>query len=158
MAEFKHIVRMHGTNIDGTKILPYALCDVKGIGIRIARSIITELGLDPEKRIGEASDSDVKELEEAIEKPSNVGVPKWMLNRRKAPRTGEDTHLITSELIMTEKDDIELMKDTRSWKGVRHSLGLKVRGQRTKSTARKGKSVGVSRKRIRERALEERKK
>jgi small subunit ribosomal protein S13 len=158
MAEFKHIVRLHGTNIEGKKMLPYAICDVKGIGIRIARTIIAKLGLDPEERIGEVSDLDVRELEGALEEPSSIGVPEWMLNRRKDYRTGEDIHLITSELTMRENDDIELMKDTRSWKGVRHSLGLKVRGQRTKSTARRGKSVGVSRKRIREQALEKREK
>ncbi len=40
------------------------------------------------------------------------------------------------------------MKETRSWKGNRHARGLKVRGQRTKTAARKGRSVGVSRSRV----------
>jgi small subunit ribosomal protein S13 len=38
------------------------------------------------------------------------------------------------------------MKNIKSWKGVRHSLGLKVRGQRTKCTGRTGRSVGVKKK------------
>ena len=74
-----------------------------------------------------------------------------MFNRRKDPQTRRDTHLITSDLDIRVKEDIELMKETRSWKGIRHSLGLKVRGQKTKTSARKGRSVGVSRKRVLER-------
>ncbi|MDH5792076.1 MAG: 30S ribosomal protein S13, partial [Candidatus Bathyarchaeota archaeon] len=38
--EFNYIVRLHGTNLDGTKLLPYALCDIKGVGIRLARTIV----------------------------------------------------------------------------------------------------------------------
>jgi len=40
------------------------------------------------------------------------------------------------------------MKETRSGKGNRHARGLKGRGQRTKTSARKGRSVGVSRSRV----------
>lgn len=150
-SEFRYIVRMHGTNIPGDKTLSYALSDIKGIGNRIARSIITKLDLDPGQRIGSLGDSDIKLLEDAVERPSKIGLPSWMLNRRKDPRTRRETHLITSDLDTRVKEDIELMKETKSWKGVRHSLGLKVRGQKTKTSARKGRSVGVSRKQVLER-------
>ncbi|MEM2885380.1 MAG: 30S ribosomal protein S13, partial [Thermoproteota archaeon] len=36
------------------------------------------------------------------------------------------------------------------WKGLRHSLGLKVRGQRTKTTGREGRTLGVSRRAVAE--------
>jgi len=49
-------------------------------------------------------------------------------------------------LALRVKADIDFMKELRSWKGTRHSLGLKVRGQRTKSTGRKGRAVGVKKK------------
>ncbi|GAG60554.1 unnamed protein product, partial [marine sediment metagenome] len=49
----------------------------------------------------------------------------------------------------TVKRDIERMRRLRSWKGYRHGFGLKVRGQRTRSTGRKGLVVGVIRKKIR---------
>ncbi|MCX6642763.1 MAG: 30S ribosomal protein S13, partial [Candidatus Bathyarchaeota archaeon] len=55
-------------------------------------------------------------------------------------------HLLASDLDMRTKDEIDLMKETRSWKGERHARGIKVRGQHTKTTARKGRSVGVSKK------------
>ncbi len=146
--EFNYIVRLHGSNLDGTKLLPYALCDLKGVGIRIARTIIKNLGLDPDLRLGALSESDVRRLEDILGDPASRGLPKWMLNRRKDPQTGRDIHLLASDLALSQKEDIDLMRETRSWKGERHSQGLKVRGQRTKTTARKGRSVGVSRRRV----------
>jgi small subunit ribosomal protein S13 len=150
--EFNYIVRLHGTNIDGTKMVPYALTDVKGIGIRLARAIVKQLGLDVTERLGSLSDADVRKLETAVDDPASVGLPIWMLNRRKDPMTGDDLHVLTSDLDLRVKDDIDLMRETRSWKGERHGRGLKVRGQRTKTTGRTGRSVGVSRRRIRQNA------
>jgi len=144
--EFNYIVRLHGTNIDGTKMVPYAITEVKGVGIRLARSIVKQLGLDATERLGSLSDADVRRLEEAIDDPSSVGLPTWMLNRRKDPMTGQDLHLLASDLDLRVKDDIDLMRETRSWKGERHARGLKVRGQHTKTTGRTGRSVGVSKK------------
>jgi len=147
--EFNYIVRLHGSNLDGTKNIPYALCDIKGVGIRLAQSIVKALGLDESERLGDLSDADVKRIEDALEDPEGRGLPSWMLNRRKDPMTGEDLHLLSSDLDLRIREDIELMRETRSWKGERHARGLKVRGQRTKTTARKGRSVGVSRARAR---------
>jgi len=144
--EFNYIVRLHGTNIDGTKMVPYAITEVKGVGIRLARSIVKQLELDATERLGSLSDTDVRRLEEAIDDPSTVGLPIWMLNRRKDPMTGKDLHLLASDLDLRVKDDIDLMRETRSWKGERHARGLKVRGQHTKTTGRTGRSVGVSKK------------
>ena len=149
--EFNYIVRLHGTNIDGTKMVPYALTEVKGVGIRLARSIVKQVGLDATERLGNLSDSDVKKLDEAITDPTSVGLPIWMLNRQKDPMTGNDLHMLASDLDLRIKDDIELMRETRSWKGERHARGLKVRGQRTKTTARKGRSLGISRSRVQQR-------
>jgi small subunit ribosomal protein S13 len=149
--EFNYIVRLHGTNIDGTKMVPYALTEIKGVGIRLARSIVKQLGLDSTERLGSLSDSDVRKLEEAIDKPNSIGLPPWMFNRRKDPMTGEDLHLIASDLDLRVKDDIDLMRETRNWKGERHARGLKVRGQHTKTTTRSGRSIGVSKARVQQR-------
>ena len=148
--EFNYIVRLHGSNIDGTKLLPHALCDLKGVGLRVARTIVKYLSLNPAERLGVLSEADIRRLEEALDDPASHGVPNWMLNRRKDPMTGKDLHSIGSDLTMKEKEDVDLMRESRSWKGDRHARGLKVRGQRTKTTARKGRSVGVSRSRIRQ--------
>jgi small subunit ribosomal protein S13 len=148
--EFNYIVRLHGTNIDGTKMVPFALTDIKGVGIRLARAIVKQLGLDATERLGSLSDADVRKLGNAVDNPASIGLPNWMLNRQKDPMTGEDLHMLTSDLDLRNKDDIDLMRETRSWKGERHARGLKVRGQRTKTTARTGRSVGVSRSRVRQ--------
>ncbi len=148
--EFNYIVRLHGTNIDGTKMVPYALTEVKGVGIRLARSIVKQLGLDATERLGVLSDADVKKLETAIDDPASIGLPTWMLNRRKDPMTGDDLHVLASDLDLMNKDDIDLMRETRNWKGERHARGLKVRGQRTKTTGRTGRSVGVSKSKARQ--------
>jgi len=146
--EFNYIVRLHGSNLDGTKLLPYALCDLKGVGIRVSKTMIKKLGLDPSLRLGTLSEADVRRLEEILDNPASGGIPNWMLNRRKDLETGKDIHLLGSDLTLRVRDDIDLMKETKSWKGNRHARGLKVRGQRTKTTARKGRSVGVSRSRV----------
>ncbi|MCK5562814.1 30S ribosomal protein S13, partial [Candidatus Bathyarchaeota archaeon] len=44
------------------------------------------------------------------------------------------------------KSDIEELKKTRSWRGYRHAYGLKVRGQKTRTTGRSGKAMGVRKK------------
>ena len=148
--EFNYIVRLHGSNLDGTKLLPYALCELKGVGIRVARTMIKSLGLDVTQRLGSLNEADIKRLEEILDDPSSRGIPSWMLNRRKDQQTGRDIHLLASDLALREKEDVDVMRETRSWKGERHARGLKVRGQRTKTTARKGRSVGVSRSRVRQ--------
>jgi small subunit ribosomal protein S13 len=147
--EFNYIVRIHGSNLDGTKLLPYALCELKGIGIRVSRTMIKRISLDPNQRLGDLNDTEIRRIEEILNNPSSYGIPQWMLNRQKDPQTGQDKHLLASDLVLAIKDDVDLMRETRSWKGERHSRGLKVRGQRTKTTARKGRSVGVSRSRVR---------
>jgi len=146
--EFKYIVRVHGTSLDGTKPVHYALCDIKGVGIRVARAIVKKVGIDQSQRLGDLSDAEVKRLEDLLENPVARGLPIWMVNRRKDPETGGDLHLLTSDLTLRVKSDIDLMREIRSWKGERHAKGLKVRGQRTKTTARKGRSIGVSKRRV----------
>ena len=73
------------------------------------------------------------------------GIPMWMFNRRKDRETGEDVHLLTNELVFSRENDIKRMRRIKNYTGARHSLGLPVRGQRTKSNFRpnKGKVTGV---------------
>jgi small subunit ribosomal protein S13 len=103
------------------------------------------MGYDPNQKIGYVSDEDVKEMEDVILSPQKQALPRWMLNRRNDYESGEDEHLIESDLVMRLRDDLNRMRKIRSYKGRRHEVGLPVRGQRTKSTFRKGSSVGVRR-------------
>ena len=146
--EFQHIIRFAGADIKGTQPVTYALTNVKGIGIKLANAIIEKSGLTPETRMGFLSSNDVEKIEDIITNPVKFGIPVWLLNRRKDVETGKDIHLLGTDLIVQNKSDIDQMKAIRSWKGFRHSYGLKVRGQRTKSTGRKGKAMGVKKKQI----------
>ncbi|MEX2707281.1 MAG: 30S ribosomal protein S13 [Candidatus Freyrarchaeum guaymaensis] len=144
--EYRYIVRVAGTDLDGSKKFLYALTDIKGVGIRLADAILRVAGLDPNIRLGYVSDQDVKKVEEILADPAKFGIPGWMLNRQKDVSTGRDRHLIGSDLTLTIKNDIDTLRRTKSYRGIRHALGLKVRGQRTKTTGRKGQTVGVRRK------------
>ncbi len=70
-----------------------------------------------------------------------------MLNRRKDVETGEDKHIVTTDINFVNDNDIKVMKMIRCYKGIRHSMGLPVRGQKTRSNFRKnkGKVMGVKR-------------
>ncbi|MFZ8792561.1 MAG: 30S ribosomal protein S13 [Acidilobaceae archaeon] len=141
---FRHVVRIANVDIDGELPLEYGLTKIRGVGPRIARACIVRLGLDPRMRVGYLSDEDVSRIEEFLKDPTKFGVPAWLLNRRKDYETGEDGHLIGSELILAARQDIEREIRIKSWRGIRHSLGLKVRGQRTHTTGRVGPVVGVT--------------
>jgi len=145
--EFRHIVRLAGVDLDGTISTAYALSRIKGVGVRLAHVILSKVGVEPETRLGFLTDTDIEKIESAIRNPKKFDIPEWLLNRRKDFETGEDIHLIGSDLELRTKSDIEHMKSIKSWRGYRHAYGLKVRGQRTRTTGRTGKTVGVRRKR-----------
>jgi len=147
--EFQHIIRIAGTDLYGTQLVAYALTNIKGVGIRLANTIIEKAGINSETRMGFLSDAEVKKIEDILEKPAKYGIPEWLLNRQKDKETGTNLHLIGSDLVLQTKTDIDQMKKMRSWRGFRHSYGLKVRGQRTRTTSRKGKAIGVRKKAVR---------
>ena len=147
--EFRHIIRVAGADLDGTKKVAYALMKINGVGIRLANVIVKKAGINSETRLGFLSDAEVKKIEDVIEKPAKYGVPGWLLDRQKDRETGNDVHIVGSDLVLQTKTDIDRLKKIRSWRGFRHAHGLKVRGQRTRTTGRKGKAVGVKKKRVR---------
>ncbi len=141
--DFRYLVRVAGRDLDGGKKLIVAMSDLRGVGHNFASVIMIRLGLDPRIRLGTLTDEQVKEVEKAIQSAATTSLPKWYYNRRNDPDTGETKQVLGSDLDFIVKGDIDDEKDVRSWKGVRHGLGLKVRGQRTRTTGRKGRTVGV---------------
>jgi small subunit ribosomal protein S13 len=150
--EFRHILRVSGTDIDGTKKLVYGLLKIRGVGPSFAAAIVKAAELRPELRMGDLSEGEVHKLEDVMRDPTKYALPSRIYNRRKDPDSGRDMHLIGADLVLSGKTDIDFMKDIRTWKGIRHSLGLKVRGQRTRTTGRKGRAVGVAKKIVMEAA------
>ncbi len=116
--------------------------------ISLANAILKKAGVNPEKRAGFLTEPEIEKVEEMIKDPVKFGLPGWMLNRRKDLATGKDTHVISADLVLRTKLDIEEAKDMKSWRGYRHAYGLKVRGQRTKTTGRSGKALGVKKKQL----------
>lgn len=150
--EFRHIVRITETDLPGTEKLAYVLPNINGIGPNLAQAIIKKAGINPETRVGTLTEADVEKIEEIIRNPDKHGLPAWYFNRQKDPDTGKSFHIIGSDLVLRKKMDIEQMKNIKSWRGYRHTYGLKVRGQRTKTTGRSGKALGVKKKLIIEKA------
>jgi small subunit ribosomal protein S13 len=143
LSEFKHIVRIASVDIDGSKKLVYGLIKVKGVDITFAKAVVYAAGLNPDSRIGALTESQIEKIEEIMMDPIKYGVPRWIVNRPNEFESGKDRHLIGADLALKIKTDIDLMQKTKSWKGLRHSLGLTVRGQKTRTTGRFGRAVGV---------------
>ena len=120
------------------------LTQVKGIGHSFATAILDTLKININSNIGNLTEENVQAIEKLILDPINANFPTWFLNRRKDIETGTDLHLLTSDIPFTLRNDIERERVAASWRGYRHMSGLKVRGQRTRTSGRKGGAVGVA--------------
>jgi small subunit ribosomal protein S13 len=142
---FRYIVRFAGVDLDGRRSTVLALSGVRGIGPRIAETTVRLAGLNAAEMIGNLPEATVDGLEELVHAlPSKV--PAWMVNHLTDRTTGETAHLIGGDLDSGVRDDVNQMKMIRSYKGVRHERGQKVRGQRTRSNGRTGMAAGVLKK------------
>ncbi len=146
--EYRPIVRIAGHDIDGALKLPYGLASIKGIGVRLGYVIAHVAGINPDRRIGFLSDDEIKRIEDVFRRPTDYGIRSFLLNRQRSMESGRSELFIGGEWELRQKMDIDFMKEIRCWKGIRHSLGLKVRGQKTRTTGRKGRTVGVVRRRV----------
>ncbi len=142
-SEYKHILRIAGKDVEGSKKLLVAISEIKGVGYNFAQVLTQSLNVNPNMRVGFLTDKELREIEEAISNPTKFGVPEWYLNRKKDMDSGTTHHMITSDLDFAIGNDIDREKTVMSWRGYRHMFGLRVRGQRTRTTGRKGGAVGV---------------
>ena len=141
-----------GTDVQGTLKTVYALTAIKGISMRLSNAILKKAGVNPDVRVGFLTETEINKIEEIIKEPTKYNLPTWLFNKRKNAETGKDIHLISADLVLRTKTDIDEAKAIRSWRGYRHAYGLKVRGQRTKTTGRAGKSLGVKKKTIQQKS------
>lgn len=144
MSEYRHIVRILGNDIPGEKKVLVGLTQIRGIGYNFASSILEKIDINPDSSMGYMDEDEAARIEEMIKNPVAAGFPVWFLNRRKDIETGQDMHLLTSDIEFTVRKDVERERQANSWRGYRHLYGLKVRGQRTRTTGRKGSTVGVA--------------
>src|SRR3989344_3873468 len=143
--KIKAIVRVANTDIDGNKSVYMALRKIRGISFMFSNAICNHLDIEKNKKIGAMNEKDIKDIESVIENPK---FPEWMLNRRKDYETGENRHVTGSKLRLTHDFDLKRLRKIKSYRGLRLAHGLTVRGQKTRSHFRKGRSVGVQKKKI----------
>jgi small subunit ribosomal protein S13 len=116
--------RVAGIDIPEKKKIFFALQYVHGIGPKIAKMILEEAGVDPEARATEVDELKLAQINTII----------------------DNNYLVEGALRRQVQQNIQRLKDIKSYRGDRHRKGLPVRGQRTQSNARtrKGKKKTVA--------------
>jgi len=145
------IVRVADNDLNGGSTIVRALTKIKGIGLRMAKNMAIvfekETGVSENEKLGKIKEEQVKKLEQIVLKPTEFNIPAWSLNRQNDFTTGENTHRIMGELDFGLRTDLQRLGEIKSYRGLRHTWKLPVRGQRNKSTHRnKGTTVGVTKK------------
>jgi small subunit ribosomal protein S13 len=117
------MARIAGVNIPNEKRIEIALTYIFGIGLKTSQKILTDLKIDPNIRTKDLTSPQVESIRLAIDSLSKV----------------------ENDLRMEVSQDIKRLKEIGSYRGLRHTKGLPVRGQRTKTNARtkRGKKVTV---------------
>jgi small subunit ribosomal protein S13 len=143
--DFNYIIRLADSDVDGLTRIGMALNSVKGVGVRTAMAICEIAGVDKTKLAGHLTDKEQDSIRDAIE-AYPTAVPLWMLNRQRDLETGDELHLFSMDVTMTQDDDIARLRATKAYRGIRHAGRRRVRGQRTRSNGRSGLTLGVQRK------------
>ena len=139
------MIRIVSEDIEGGMKIYAGLTKIKGISWGLANALCKVLKIDKDRKIGSLTPEEIKKISEFIKNPD---VPKFILNRRNDFETGKNRHLTGTDLELQTEFDIKRLKKIKSYRGIRHSAGQPVRGQRTKSHFRKNKtkSGGIKKK------------
>ena len=116
--------RIAGIDVPEKKKIYFALQYIHGIGQKYARDILAEAQVDPDKRANEVDEQQVAAINTII----------------------DNNYLVEGALRRQVSQNIQRLKDIRSYRGERHRRGLPTRGQRTRCNARtrKGKKKTVA--------------
>ncbi|GCC18611.1 hypothetical protein chiPu_0021691, partial [Chiloscyllium punctatum] len=117
-----------------------------GVGRRYAHVVLRKADIDLSKRAGELSEDEVERIITIMQNPRQYKIPDWFLNRQKDVKDGKYSQVLANGLDNKLREDLERLKKIRAHRGLRHFWGLRVRGQHTKTTGRRGRTVGVSKK------------
>nr|AKV16234.1 40S ribosomal protein S18-like protein [Pectinaria gouldii] len=144
--KFQHILRILNTNIDGKRKINFAMTAIKGIGRRYGTIAVKKADIDVNKRAGQLTDEEVERVLTIVQNPRQYKIADYLLNRNRDMKDGKITQALANQLDNALRDDLERLKKIRAHRGLRHYWGLRVRGQHTKTTGRRGRTVGVSKK------------
>jgi len=106
--------RMMGVDIPNDKQIQYSMTYLYGVGLYLAREICEKLSIDPTRRASDLTEEELSRISTMLERDYTVEGP---LRRQIA-------------------QNISRLREIRSYRGIRHRVGLPVRGQRTKTNAR----------------------
>merc|ERR1712138_115886 len=144
--KFQHILRLMNTTIDGRRKVMYAMTAIKGVGRRYSNLVLKKADIDLTKRAGDLTEEEVEKVITIMENPRIYKIPDWFLNRQKDVVDGKYSQVLSNGLETKLREDLERLKKIQAHRGVCHYMGLRVRGQHTKTTGRRGRTVGVSKK------------
>ena len=116
--------RIAGVDIPEKKKIRYSLRYIYGIGPKFADTILAEAGVDPDKKAGDLNDQEVTQIAGII----------------------DASYIVEGSLRRQVQQNVQRLRDIRSYRGERHRKGLPTRGQRTKCNARtrKGRKKTVA--------------
>ena len=137
------LIRIFGYDIPGSKNIYTGLTKIKGISWAISNVACTKLKIPHTKRIVELSKDEIAKIETFLK---NLEISDYMKNRRNELETGKTSHKFGADLDMVRDFDIKRLKKIKSYKGVRHTYRLPVRGQRTRSHFRSQSTTKIVRK------------
>lgn len=133
------VIRILSKDIEGKMKVYSGLTKVKGISWAVSNAICKKLGIEKSRSVGSLSEAEIKKIEDFMKKPV---LPGHIVNRNKDFDSGEDRHIIGSDLELRKDFDIKRLKKIKSYRGLRHSSKLPLRGQRTKGNFRPKKMKG----------------
>jgi small subunit ribosomal protein S18e len=161
-SSFQYIIRLLNTNVDGKQKVMYALTKIKGVGRRYSNLVCKKADVDLSKRAGDLTSEELERIVTIIQNPlqcmfyllsaqyllltSSDKIPTWFLNRQRDIVDGKNSQVLANGVDSKLRDDLERLKKIRAHRGLRHYWGLRVRGQHSKTTGRRGRTVGVSKK------------
>ena len=109
------MARIAGVDLPREKRIEIALTYIYGIGRVTATKLVAEAGVNPDTRVRDITDDEVKKITEAIE---TLGI------------------MVEGDLRREIALNIKRLQEIGCYRGIRHRKGLPVRGQKTKTNAR----------------------
>jgi len=117
------LARIVGVELPSNKKVEYALTYIYGIGRTRAKIIVQSTGIDPNKRVKDLTEEEISKITQFI----------------------NENYKVEGELRQEVQRNIKRLIEIGCYRGIRHRLGLPVRGQRTRTNARtrKGPRPGI---------------
>jgi small subunit ribosomal protein S13 len=108
------VARIAGINIPLNKRVEVGLTYIYGIGRSTSNQLLSEVGIEPDRKVRDLTDDEVVKLRDAIERTATV----------------------EGDLRRERSQNVKRLMEIGCYRGLRHRRGLPVRGQRTKTNAR----------------------